>query len=228
MSRYHQAVLALVAAGLWGCGGHLASIAPSGLAPVPGDSLGAWLAGYQPPSRVQYDLRWRFVNPKGATAGRAVVRIAPPDSLRFDYRGPFGRSGAAVIIGDSARWVVPEKETQDLVPAAPLFWAALAVPQPPPPGAATFARSAPGRAWRYVTGPDTMDFVEVGSGPERLLIEVRQQGKIVASTEVKFQNGTRQPLESRMRFPRDGAALILTMVGWTPVPAFDESTWRRP
>jgi hypothetical protein len=73
-----------------------------------------------------------------------------------------------------------------------------------------------------------MDFVEVGSGPERLLIEVRRQGEMVASTEVKLKAGTHQPLESRMRFPQDGAALILTVVGSTYVAAFDEDTWRRP
>ncbi len=227
MTRYHLA-LAVLSLALPGCSAHLTSIAPTGLIPVAGESLRSWLVAYQPQGRVRYDLRWRFVNPKGATAGRAVVRIAPPDSLRFDYRGPFGRSGAAMIVGDSARWVVPEKEAGDLVPVAPLFWAALAIPRPPPEHATISARSQPGRAWRYVVGPDTMDFVEVGSGPQRLLIEVRRQAEMVASAEVKLKAGTREPVESRIRFPQEGAALILTVVRSAYVAAFDEDTWRRP
>lgn len=227
MSRYHLA-LAVAILALAGCSAHLTSIAPTGLIPVAGESLRSWLLAYQPQGRVRYDLRWRFVNPKGATAGRAVVRIAPPDSLRFDYRGPFGRSGAAMIVGDSARWVVPEKEAGDLVPAAPLFWAALAIPQPPPEHAAIWARSQPAHAWRYAVGPDTMDFVEVGSGPQRLLVEVRRQGQMVASVEVKLKPGTREPLESRIRFPQDGAALIFSVVTSASVAAFDDATWRRP
>jgi hypothetical protein len=73
-----------------------------------------------------------------------------------------------------------------------------------------------------------MDFVEVGPGPERLLTEVRRDGKIVASTEVRFRPGGRTPLEARVRFPQDGSALILSVEGVESVDAFDPSTWRRP
>ena len=71
-----------------------------------------------------------------------AVRIAPPDTLRFDYRGPFGRSGAAVIVADSALWVVPQRDARELLPAAPVFWAALGIPQPPPRDARLSGREA--------------------------------------------------------------------------------------
>lgn len=221
---------ALAAASLLvACAPGLTSIAPAGLVPASRDTIVAWLALYRPPGPLRYDVRWRFANPKGSTAGRAAVRIAPPDTLRFDYRGPFGKSGAAVIVADSALWAVPERATRDLLPAAPLFWAALGIPQPPPDGAALSARDGiEGRVWRYVSQADTMDFVEVGPGPARLLTEVRRNGKIVASTEVSFQAGARSPKEARVRFPQDGSLLILTVEGVDTVAPFDPSTWRRP
>ncbi len=227
--RVYYALTAALAPVLGACAPSLKSIAPSGLEPTPRDTITEWLAAYRPAGPVRYDVRWRFANQKGSTAGRAAVRIAPPDTLRFDYRGPFGRSGAAVIVADSALWVAPERDTREMLPAAPLFWAALGMPQPPPKEARLSGRgAADGRVWRYVSQADTMDFVEVGPGPERLLTEVRRNGKIVASTEVRFRPGGRAPLEARLRFPQDGSALILTVEGVESVAAFDPGTWRRP
>lgn len=205
------------------------SIAPLGLEPVPRDTVEAWLQGYQPAARVRYDMKWRYVTQKGTTAGRAAVRIAPPDSARFDFRGPFGKSGAAMIVADSALWAAPEKDTRDLLPAAPLFWAALGAPRSPTRDAGLYARWRTGtRAWRYVAGRDTMDFVEIGPGPDGLLTEVRRGGKILASTEVHFRPGSRVPLEARLRFPQDGSALLLTVEGVENVASFEANTWRRP
>lgn len=218
-----------LALGAMACVPAISSIAPVGLQPVPPDTVASWLQAYRPAGRVRYDMKWRFVTQKGTTAGRAAVRIAPPDSARFDYRGPFGKSGAAMILADSAVWAVPEKDTRDLLPAAPLFWAALGVPRMPPGDAELYARwhTAP-RAWRYVAGRDTMDFVEIGSGPDGLLTEVRREGRIIASTEVHFQPGSRVPIEARLRFPQDGSALLLTVEGVENVAGFDANTWRRP
>jgi hypothetical protein len=211
------------------CRPGIRSIAPAGLEAVLRDSVDAWLTPYRPAGALRYDLKWRFVNQKGSTAGRAAVRVAPPDTMRFDYRGPFGRSGAAVIVGDSVLWAVPEKDTRDLLPAAPLFWAALGLPQPPPAGAALFGRTDRAEhAWRYATLRDTMDFVEAGPGPERLLMEVRRRSRIVASLQLTLQPGTHVPRETRMRFPEDGSALIFTVEGITHVAPFEPSTWLHP
>jgi hypothetical protein len=191
--------------------------------------VSAWLAPYRPTGPLRYDLKWRFVNQKGSTAGRAVVRVAPPDTMRFDYRGPFGRSGAALVVGDSVLWAVPEKDTRDLLPAAPLFWAALGMPRPPPADAALFGRTQQGEhVWRYVAASDTMDFVEAGAGVAQLLMEVRREGRIAASLQLTFRPGTRVPGETRVRFPQDGSALIFTIEGIQHVAPFDPSTWRRP
>ncbi len=226
---WYRALAISLALGLQACVPALRSIAPVDLEPVPRDTIEAWLQTYRPAGRVRYDMKWRFINQKGATAGRAAVRIAPPDSVRFDYRGPFGRSGAAMIVADSALWAAPEKDTRDLLPAAPLFWAALGAPQLPSGQTELYARWRTGpKAWRYVAGRDTMDFVEIGPGPEGLLTEVRREGKILASTEVHFRPGSRVPLEARLRFPQDGSALILTVEGVENVAGFDPNIWRRP
>lgn len=225
----YYALTVVMALSLLACAPAIHSIAPLGLEAVPRDTIEAWLLGYQPSGRVRYDMKWRFINQKGASAGRAAVRIAPPDSVRLDYRGPFGRSGAAMIVADSALWAVPERDAHDLLPAAPLFWAALGIPQPPPGRAELSGRWRGGpRAWRYLADRDTMDFVEVGLGPDGLLTEVRREGKIVASTEVRFRPGTRVPLEARLRFPQDGSALILSVEAVENVAGFDPNTWRRP
>lgn len=233
LDRRHRAVyhvlVVLAGAALGACTPGLRSIAPIGLRPVSRDSVSAWLAPYRAPGPELYDLKWRFVNQKGSTAGRAVVRVAPPDTMRFDYRGPFGRSGAALIVGDSVLWAVPEKDTRDLLPAAPLFWAALGMPRPPPQDAALFGRTQQGEhLWRYATPSDTMDFVEAGAGVARLLVEVRREGRIVASLQMTLKRGTRVPGETRVRFPQDGSALLFTIEGIQHVAPFEPSTWRRP
>jgi hypothetical protein len=225
---YYGCCVALGFVGL-ACARGIPSIAPTGLELLEHERLLEWLAPYRRSNSARYDLKWRFVNQKGETAGRAAVRIAPPDTVRFDYRGPFGRSGAALIVGDSALWFVPERETRDLVPAAPLFWVALGLPRPPPSRAALFGRERDSEhAWRYATDADTADFVETGTGPDHLLAEVRRDGRMVASIDVRFRPGTRLPAETRLRFPQDGSALLLTVEGIQNVAAFDPNTWHRP
>lgn len=213
---------------LAGCVPGPPSIAPTGLMPVSRDVVATWLAGYAPAAGRRYDLRWRFLTPKGSTAGRAAVRVKAPDSLRFDYRGPFGRSGAAVLVGDSALWAEPEQDARNLIPMAPLFWAALGLPLAPPGEAGLFARpNGAGRAWRYVARGDTMDFVEVGEGPERLLTELRRE-RILATTEVRFRPGSRIPFEGQMRFPPAGTLFTFTVEALDSTATFEPGIWRRP
>lgn len=155
------------------------------------------------------------------------MRVAPPDSLRFDYRGPFGRSGAALLLGDSVVWAEPEKDVRELIPLAPLFWAALGIPLRPAETASVLAREDAGwQAWRVIAGADTLDLVHFPSGPARLLTQLRQHG-IAAATEVRFGE-TGLPLQGQMRFPRDGSAFIFTIEAVDSTVVFDAATWRHP
>ena len=71
-------------------------MAPAGLPPLSRAMLTEWLAPHQPVEPLRYDLRWTYQTQQGSAKGRAAVVFVPPDSVRFDYRAPFGRSGAAV------------------------------------------------------------------------------------------------------------------------------------
>src|SRR5712675_1958548 len=93
-------------AGIVSCHG-LKSIAPVGLSTIEVAAVRQWVTPYAPKKPVQYDLHWIFRSARGSVKNRAAVRIAPPDSLRLDFRGPFGKSGAAVVVGDSGVWAKP-------------------------------------------------------------------------------------------------------------------------
>lgn len=209
------------------CAAGIASIAPENLAPAAGEAARAWQAQFVPDGYRRFELRWRFFTPKGSTAGRAVVRIAPPDSLRFDYRGPFGRSGAAVLLGDSVAWAEPEKDVRELIPLAPLFWAAMGVPLAPSGSSTILTREhADWRAWRVIAAGDTLDLVHFPQGPARLLTQLRKEG-IAAATEVRF-GAVGVPTRGEIRFPREGAAFIFTVERVDSTAIFDAATWRRP
>lgn len=213
-------------AALGGCGPRLASIAPVGLAPIERSVVAEWQAAFVPPGPRRYDLRWRFLTPKGSTAGRAAIRVAPPDSLRFDYRGPFGRAGAAVLVGDSVIWAEPEKDVRALIPLAPLFWAALGMPLAAPEESVLWGLDGQDRrAWREILSPDTIDVVHVRIAEARLLTQLRRGG-IAAATDVRFADGI--AIQGEMRFPPDGVAFVFTIEGVDTTVAFDAATWRRP
>lgn len=225
---YHVRYL-LLAAALHGCGGAPASIAPKGLSPTDRATVAGWIAPYALRERRRHDLRWRFVNDRGASGGRASVRLVPPDSMRFDYRGPFGRSGAAVLVGDSAHWARPETDLRQVVLTAPLFWAAIGIPRMPPDGSAIEGLATEGRrAWRYVVESDTFDIIEVRGTRLRLLAEMRRGGRIVVATETRLDPDTRRPIEARMTFPLDVARFSFTVTASDTTVETDPSIWIQP
>ncbi|HXV86456.1 MAG TPA: hypothetical protein VD793_07140 [Gemmatimonadales bacterium] len=196
------------------------------MAPVSRATITEWTAPLIPHGSRQYDLRWRFYTPRGSTGGRAAIRVAPPDSLRFDYRGPFGRSGAAVIVGDSVLWAEPEKDVRELIPLAPLFWAALGMPLPASTGAALTGIEGTDRVvWRQVVNVDTLDLVYVRRPETRLRSQFRQGG-VRAATDVRLSSGL--AVAGEMQFPRDGAAFVFTVEQADSTAVFDATTWRRP
>src|SRR5437762_11870686 len=145
------------------------------LAPASRDSAVAWASATLPTTPTLIRFRWRYQDERVKYAGRGSARIAPPDSLRFDYAGPLGLgSGAAVVIGDSVAWADPEKDFRSLVPAIPMLWAALGMVQPPNDEAAVSGAvdsTAAGRRviWRFAELEDTLDYV-VTQGATRVLL----------------------------------------------------------
>ncbi len=228
-SSYYALASLTVAAVLAGCVGGLQSIAPVGLEPASPEDVMPWIVEGIPRHPLQYDLRWRYETQRGRSAGRAVVRFAPPDTLRFDYRGPFGRSGAALVIGGTAVWSEPEEDVRNLLPIVPLFWAALGVAVKPADGAEVFALATTNwRAWRYLEAHQVSDFIWTPAAPSRFQAEVRQDGRIMGAVDVQLSNGSRLPAQASMVFPRDASRFSITVQSIDTVTAFDADTWKRP
>ena len=156
---------------LAGCPGRPAPLIPLPLAPGDRDSAVAWAAATEPAHRTAIRFRWKYQDDQKRWGGRGQARIAPPDSLRFDYVGPLGLgAGAAAVVADSAVWADPEKNFRSLVPAVRMLWAGLGIVRPPAADAAVFGARGAGAAgaaavadsgatlWRFVQGADTLDY----------------------------------------------------------------------
>ena len=134
-------MLSYIGAGLLltACPGPPAPLVPVALVPASRDSAVAWTRATLPARPALIRFRWRYEDGRVKYAGRGSARIAPPDSLRFDYAGPFGLgSGAAVVIGDSVAWADPAASFRSLVPAIPMLWASLGMVRPPGVAATVF------------------------------------------------------------------------------------------
>lgn len=221
-------VLTTVAASA--CRGGPVSVAPQGLRPAERAVVARWVAAFTPDRPRLYEIRpWRFQNERGSAAGRAAVRIVPPDSLRFDYRGPFGRSGAAVVIGDSALWVEPEEEFGGLVALAPLFWGSIGLPPHPPPGAPLYALERRNfRAWRYIVADDTLNWVLRGTPATELVGELRREGRTIGITEVDLNPLTGLATASRIDFPLDVSRFSFTVNAVDTLATLDPTIWHHP
>ncbi|MSR07364.1 MAG: hypothetical protein EXR93_09920 [Gemmatimonadetes bacterium] len=206
------------------------SIAPVDLVPIHADSIANWISEYRPRVPVRYDLKWQFLNDRGSTGGRAAIRIAPPDSLRFDVRGMFGKTGAAVVVGANGVWSKPENDFKDVLQSAPLFWAALGAPLRPPGGSATFGVAGAGRrAWRYAVGADTFDFVDRrNAAGHHLLAEMRRRGTIVGVTDATFNATGTRVASARIDFPAAETRFSFSVEAVDSLEKFDPGIWARP
>lgn len=212
-----------------GCVGRIHTIAPEYVGPIPRDSVAAWAAPFRPMVHLHYDLRWRFENDRGKAAGRGVARFAPPDTLRFDYRGPFGRAGSALIVGQRAVWSEPEGDIDDLIPVAPVLWAALGIVVPLSDADTVLGgTTATQEAWRYRRGEEVLDYVHIRTPSPRLLAERRTGGQILGNVDLALVGDADGSRVAVMRFARDRATFELTIRQVDTVAAFPPETWRRP
>jgi len=228
---------------LAGCRGRLAPLIPLPLAPVARDSAVAWAGATVPAHRTAIRFRWRYQDDQRRWGGRGQARIAPPDSLRFDYVGTLGLGvGAAAMVGDTVVWADPEKNFRSLVPAVRMLWAGLGIVRPPAPDATLFGERVQGagaagggggggaadsavRLWRFVQGEDTLDYRESTGSARVLEAEWRQRGKVLARSRTQCDGHT-MPASARIDFPEGRARFELTVVAVDTVAAFDPAIWR--
>lgn len=199
---------------------------PQPLAPASRDSAAAWTRARQPLEPLVIRFRWRYQDERGRYAGRGSARIAPPDSLRFDWAGPLGLgSGAAVLIADRVEWADPESNFRSLVPAVPMLWAAIGFVLPPAADAEVFgfADTLAGRTlWRFASGGDTLDYVAMAAAPPALAAEWRRRGVVVARSQAQLGVGQ----QARVDFPEGPARFELTVVAIDTAVGFPPALWR--
>lgn len=210
-----------------GCRGRPGALVPMALEPADREDAEAWSLGTLPERRTAIRFRWKYRDERTATGGRGTARIAPPDSLRFDYSGPFGLgAGAAVVVGDEVVWADPSDRFHALVPAVRMLWAALGSVRPPAAGAAVFGREAPPRTmWRFVLGSDTLDYVATASSERTLEAEWRRGGAVVARSRTRFDDHA-MPASARIDFPEAPARFELTVVAVDTAAIVPPALWR--
>jgi len=222
---------------LAGCRGRPAPLIPLPLAPVARDSAVTWAGATVPAHRTAIRFRWRYQDDQRRWGGRGQARIAPPDSLRFDYVGTLGLGvGAAAMVGDSVVWADPEKNFRSLVPAVRMLWAGLGIVRPPAPDATVFGERVQSagsggsadsvvRLWRFIQGEDTLDYRESTGSGRVLEAEWRQRGKVLARSRTQCDEHA-MPASARIDFPEGRARFELTVVAVDTAAAFDPAIWR--
>jgi hypothetical protein len=220
--------LALV--GLLGC--HSAGageVVPAAAQPVAVSQVSTWVAQTAPKGYTLYRFKWLFRDERSSAGGSGSARLAAPDSLRFDVRGPLGAgAAAAVVIGDTALWTQPEDIISRLVPNYPLMWALFGVARMPEEGS-DLRGLADGTmtAWQYARAGDTLSYARSTGSSNRLITEVRQRGQLLGRAETKLSPDGR-PLSARLTVPSPPARLDITFASSTDTTGFPPKVWRRP
>ncbi len=218
-----------LAVGFLGCTHSVPALMPEGLAAVDRTAVTEWVASTTPGRGALHRFTWLYQDEQSSKGGRGSARIAAPDSLRFDIAGSLGiGKGSAMVVGDSARWVVPERAVEDLVPSYPLLWALFGVARAPSEQAALAGLVQGDRtAWRYADGADTVEYLRAGGSPASFAAEVRRAGRVVGRATVTFRpDGS--PVKARLTVPSGPAKLEITFYATLPAPSFPPDTWVAP
>ena len=199
-----------------GCRSEPGPLIPVGAQPVSESDVATWVASTLPTDQQLHRFKWLFRDERGSAGGRGSVRIAPPDSLRFDVAGPFGSGAAsAVVVGDQALWTDPADAIARLVPNYPLMWAMFGVARLPPPGATLRGISdGPTTAWEYAGRSDTVVYARTAGDSGRFVAEVRRSGKLLGRAETTTAVDGR-PVKARLTVPDPPAQLDLTFLSTT-------------
>jgi hypothetical protein len=199
-----------------GCRSAPEPVVPVGARPATLAEVTPWVSATVPTAHQIYRFKWLLRDERGSAGGRGAVRVAPPDSLRFDVAGPFGSGAAsAVVVGDRAVWTDPADAIARLVPNYPLMWAMFGVARMPPETVTVRALSTTStQTWQFAGTRDTVEYARSAGDPGRLLAEVRQAGTLIGRAETTLgPDGA--PLKARLTVPSGPAQLDITFLSIT-------------
>jgi hypothetical protein len=218
--------LAIFAAG---CGRQAPALVPATAAPVSAGQVRGWVEATRPTGYVLHRFKWLLRDERSSAGGSGSARLAAPDSLRFDVRGPLGAgAAAAVVIGDSAAWTEPENAIDRLVPSYPLMWAMFGVARLPGNGSKLRGlQEGATTMWQYASGADTVEYLRATGDKPRLVAEVRRAGKVVGRAETEL-SGEGDPLRSRLVVPSVPARLDITFDSSSVSGGFPAKIWFPP
>lgn len=212
-----------------GCKPEAGPFLPSGAASLTGEQVRPWVEATQPSGHSIRQFKWLFQDDRSSAGGVGRARIASPDTLRFDARGPLGTGRmAALVVGDQAVWAEPEEQVAQIVPDYILFWAMFGVARLPNPRAAVRGVDDGGSLiWEYALDGDTVVYVRRAGSSGRFMAEVRRAGKVFGRVETKL-SADGQPVSARLVVPQIPARLDIQFVSTTAESAFPPDTWHPP
>ena len=209
-------LLAYLGAAGAGCRSAPGPVLPVGAQTVSEAEVTGWVASTIPAEHQLFRFKWLFRDERGSAGGQGSVRVAPPDSMRFDVAGPFGSGAAsAVVVGDRAIWTDPADAIARLVPNYPLMWAMFGIARMPTQAAELRGLTSGSTiAWQYAAAADTLEYARTTGDPGRFIAEVRSAGKLIGRAETTLSpDGS--PLKARLTVPSAPAQLDLTFLSTT-------------
>lgn len=211
------------------CTPHPGPLVPVEAAPVSAAQVRDWVSATTPPGSAIHQFKWLFRNDRSSAGGVGRVRVAAPDTLRFDARGPLGSGRmAAVVVGDRSVWALPKEDVAQVMPDYTLLWAMFGVARMPDAGVTLRGLDTDRMTvWEYAMGRDTIAYARTKGEPARLSAEVHRSGKLFGRVETKLSPGG-QPLSARLTVPDVPAQLDIQFVSTTAQPAFPPDTWYPP
>lgn len=212
-----------------GCKPAPSPVIPAGAVGLTSSQVRPWVDATLPSGSSIRQFKWLFQDDRSSAGGDGRARVAGPDTLRFDARGPLGSGRmAALVVGDQPVWAVPEESVAQIVPDYTLLWAMFGVALMPNPRASIRGLDD-GRSvtWEYSLGRDTVVYVRRVESPGKLIAEVRRSGRVFGRVETRLSSEG-LPVSSRLVVPDVPARLDITFLSTTAESAFPPETWVAP
>lgn len=224
MRLHHVAALAFL-----GCRPSALPILPADAATLTVEQVRPWVEATQLQGHTIRQFKWLFQDDRSSAGGDGAARVAAPDTLRFDARGPLGWGRmAAFVVGDQPVWAEPEETVAQIVPDYVLFWAMFGVTRLPN-SRARIRGLDDGRTqiWEYALGRDTVVYSRSRELPGKVTAEVRHNGRVFGRVETRL-SAEGLPVSSRLIVPDVPAQLDITFKTTSTETAFPPETWLPP